>query len=103
VLPSLHFDGKVITSDEIERIDKEVLKFERTGAVSDPMRELIEDLWPELVQRSRYCHTSHIAHLHPNNRHWAEILASFFRRLLARTASGHAAAAPPRRDYELAR
>jgi hypothetical protein len=29
VLPSLHFDGSVITSDEIERIHKEVLKFDR--------------------------------------------------------------------------
>jgi hypothetical protein len=30
----LHF----ITSDEIERIHKEVLKFERIEAISDPMR-----------------------------------------------------------------
>jgi hypothetical protein len=41
------FEGRVIMSDEIERIHKEVLKFERIEAVSDPMRELIEDLWPE--------------------------------------------------------
>jgi hypothetical protein len=41
--------GYFITSDEIERIHKEVLKFERIEAISDPMRELIEDLWPELV------------------------------------------------------
>jgi hypothetical protein len=37
--------------DEIERIHKEVLSFERIEAVSDPMRELIEDLWPELVHK----------------------------------------------------
>jgi hypothetical protein len=37
------FDGRVITSDEIERIYKEVLKFERIEAISDPMRELIEE------------------------------------------------------------
>ena len=43
------FDGRIITSDEIERIHKEVLKFKRIEAISDPMRELIEDLWPELV------------------------------------------------------
>lgn len=43
------FDGRVITPDEIERIHKEVLEFERIEATSDPMRELIEDLWPELV------------------------------------------------------
>jgi hypothetical protein len=45
------FDGKIITSDEIERIHKEVLKFERIEAISDPMRELIEDLWPELAHK----------------------------------------------------
>lgn len=44
------FDGRIITSDEIEQIHKEVLKFERIEAISDPMRELIEDLWPELVR-----------------------------------------------------
>jgi hypothetical protein len=45
------FDGRVIMPDEIERIHKEVLSFERIEAVSDPMRELIEDLWPELVHK----------------------------------------------------
>jgi hypothetical protein len=45
------FDGRVITSDEIKRIHKEVLKFERIEAVSDSMRALIEDLWPELVHK----------------------------------------------------
>jgi hypothetical protein len=45
------FDGRVIMSDEIELIQKEVLKFERIEAISDPMRELIEDPWPELVHK----------------------------------------------------
>jgi hypothetical protein len=45
------FDGRVIMSDEIERIHKEVLKFEPIEAVSDPMCELIEDLWPELLDK----------------------------------------------------
>jgi hypothetical protein len=45
------FDGRVITSDEIKRIHKEVLKFERIESVSDSMRALIEDLWPELVHK----------------------------------------------------
>jgi hypothetical protein len=45
------FDGRVIMSDEIERIHNEVLKFERIEAISDPMRELIEDLWPELTHK----------------------------------------------------
>jgi hypothetical protein len=38
-------------SDEIEQIHKEVLEFERIEAISDPMRELIEDLWPELAYK----------------------------------------------------
>jgi hypothetical protein len=45
------FDGRVIMPDEIEQIHKEVLKFERIEAISDPMRELIEELWPELVHK----------------------------------------------------
>jgi hypothetical protein len=45
------FDGRIIMPDEIERIHKEVLDFERIDAISDPMRELIEDLWPELVHK----------------------------------------------------
>jgi hypothetical protein len=32
-------------------VHKEVLEFDRIEAVSDPMRELIEDLWPELVHK----------------------------------------------------
>jgi hypothetical protein len=42
------FDGRIIHSAEIERIHKEVLDIE---AISEPMRELIEDLWPELVSK----------------------------------------------------
>ena len=45
------FDGRIIHSAQIERIHKEVLDFERIEAISDPMRELIEDLWPELVTK----------------------------------------------------
>jgi hypothetical protein len=36
------FEGRIITSNEIERIHKEVLKFKRIEAISDPMRESIE-------------------------------------------------------------
>jgi hypothetical protein len=39
------FDDRIITSDEIERIHKGVLEFERIEAISDPMRKLIEDLY----------------------------------------------------------
>jgi hypothetical protein len=45
------FDGRIIHSAEIERIHKEVLDFKHIEAVSEPMRELIEDLWPELVNK----------------------------------------------------
>jgi hypothetical protein len=45
------FDGRIIHSAEIERIHREVLDSKRIEAISDPMRELIEDLWPELVSK----------------------------------------------------
>ena len=45
------FDGRIIHSVEIERIHKEVLDFKHIDAISEPMRELIEDLWPELVNK----------------------------------------------------
>ena len=45
------FDGRIIHSAEIECIHREVLDFERIEAISNPMRELIEDLWPELVTK----------------------------------------------------
>ena len=44
------FDGRLIMSDEIGRI-KELFELERIEAVSDSMRELIEDLWPDLVHK----------------------------------------------------
>jgi hypothetical protein len=45
------FDGRIIHSAEIECIHREVLDFERIEAISNPMRERIEDLWPELVTK----------------------------------------------------
>jgi hypothetical protein len=45
------FDGRIIHSAEIERIHKEVLDFKHIDAISEPMRELIEDPWPELVNK----------------------------------------------------
>jgi hypothetical protein len=45
------FQGRIMMPDEIERIHKEVLEFERIEAISEPMRELIEDLRPELVHK----------------------------------------------------
>jgi transposase-like protein len=45
------FDGRMIEPEEIEQIHRELLEFEQIEAVSDPMRALIEDLWPELVHK----------------------------------------------------
>jgi hypothetical protein len=45
------FDGRIIHSAEIERIHREVLDFKHIEAISEPMRELIEDLWPELANK----------------------------------------------------
>jgi hypothetical protein len=45
------FEGRVMLPEEIDRIHREILSFERIEAISDPMRELIEDLWPELVDK----------------------------------------------------
>jgi hypothetical protein len=48
--PSI-FEGRIMLPDEIEQIHKEVLEFERIDAISDPMRELIEELWPQLAHK----------------------------------------------------
>jgi len=45
------FEGRVIDSDEIEHIHKQVLEFDSIEIVTDSMRELIEDLWPELAHK----------------------------------------------------
>ena len=44
-------DGKVVMPDELERIHKGLLEFERIESVSDEMRELIEEVWPELTHK----------------------------------------------------
>src|SRR5262245_19047617 len=45
------FEGRVMLPEEIQRIHQEIVSFERIEVISDPMRELIEDLWPELVDK----------------------------------------------------
>ena len=45
------FDGRVMTPADLERVHKEIRGFERIEAVSDEMRTLIEELWPELVHK----------------------------------------------------
>ena len=44
------FEGRIITPDEQERLYKR-LQFETIGPVSESMRRLIEDVWPELVSK----------------------------------------------------
>jgi hypothetical protein len=44
-------DGRVVMPDELERIHKRLLEFERIESVSDEMRELIEEVWPELTHK----------------------------------------------------
>jgi hypothetical protein len=44
-------DGRVMTSADLERLHKELRDFERIDFISDEMREVIEDLWPELVHK----------------------------------------------------
>jgi hypothetical protein len=43
--------GRIVLPDELERIHNELLQSERIGAVSDEMRELVEQVWPELVNK----------------------------------------------------
>ena len=62
------FDGRIIHSAEIERIHREVLDFKHIEAVSEPMRELIEDLWPSWQQapaESQLTHGTHHAPCRP--------------------------------------
>ena len=37
--------------DELERMRKEILEFERIETVFDEMRDLVEQLWPELMHK----------------------------------------------------
>jgi hypothetical protein len=40
-----------MTPDEQERLYKRLCQFETIGQVSESMRRLIEDVWPELVSK----------------------------------------------------
>ena len=46
------FQGRMMQQKEFEQLHKELLKFDRLEVVSDDMRELIEDVWPELVHKA---------------------------------------------------
>ena len=55
-----------MTPADLERVHREILGFERIEAVSDEMRAVIDELWPELVHkaggpaRRRCCHRQHV-------------------------------------------
>ena len=40
-----------MTSAALERLHKELLEYERIDFISDEMRAVIEDLWPELMHK----------------------------------------------------
>ena len=43
--------NQVMTSADLERLHKELLEYEHIDFISDEMREVIEDLWSELVHK----------------------------------------------------
>jgi hypothetical protein len=43
--------GHVMTQADLERTHKYLLDLERVEAISDEMRVVIEELWPELVHK----------------------------------------------------
>jgi hypothetical protein len=40
-----------MTSADLERLHKELLEYERIDFISDEMRAVIEDLWPDLAHK----------------------------------------------------
>jgi CRISPR/Cas system-associated endoribonuclease Cas2 len=44
------FQGRLVTPTELKQLRRELLTFKRR-TVSDEMRELIEDIWPELAHK----------------------------------------------------
>lgn len=42
---------QVMTSADLERLHKYMLEIEGVDAISDEMRAVVEDLWPELVHK----------------------------------------------------
>jgi hypothetical protein len=43
--------GSWLPDEQEQQLYRELLEFERIGVVSDSMRELIEDVWPELAHK----------------------------------------------------
>jgi hypothetical protein len=42
---------QVMTSADLERLHKELLEYEHIDFISDEMREVVEELWPELAHK----------------------------------------------------
>ena len=42
---------QVMATADLERLHKELLEYERIDFISDEMRAVIEDLWPELAHK----------------------------------------------------
>jgi hypothetical protein len=45
------FQGRMMQQKEFEQLHREILKLDRIEVVADDMRELIEDVWPELAHK----------------------------------------------------
>jgi hypothetical protein len=43
--------NQVMTSADLERLHKYMLDIEGVDAISDEMRAVVEDLWPELIHK----------------------------------------------------
>jgi len=43
--------GKVMMSADLKRLHKYMLDVEHIGIISDEMREVVEELWPELAHK----------------------------------------------------
>jgi hypothetical protein len=43
--------GQIMMAGDLKRLHKELLEFEHIDHISDEMRAVIEDLWPELVYK----------------------------------------------------
>jgi hypothetical protein len=43
--------GKVMTPTDLRRLHKELLDFKRIDSISDEMRGVVEESWPELVHK----------------------------------------------------
>jgi len=45
------FGDKVMMPADLKRLHKYMLEIEHIGIISDEMREVIEELWPELAHK----------------------------------------------------